>query len=66
MGNLHGLLAPAPLERTPGAPQRPLPVATPRPRLFPRSQRDVAAPPERPTARRSAAPHGLDMQLRIG
>src|SRR5437899_2012289 len=33
------------------------------PRLFPRSQCDVAAPPERPAARRSAAPRGLDMQL---
>ena len=66
IGNINGLLAPAPLERTPRRPQRPLPVATPHPRLFPRSQRDVAAPPERPAAKRSAAPRGLDMQCRSG
>jgi len=42
-----------------GPPQHPTLAATPRSRLVPRTQGAAAAPPERPTARRSAALHGL-------
>ena len=42
------------------SPQRPSPAA------IPRAQGSVAAPPERPGARHSAAPRGLAMHRRMG
>ena len=60
----QGISAPAPWQRTPGALQRHPPAATPHPRRLRRAH--VATPPERPGARRRAAPRGLDMRRRMG
>jgi hypothetical protein len=56
IGNATGISALTPWQRTPGAPQRHPPAATPRPRRLRRVQRGAAAPLERSGARRHAVP----------